>query len=230
MNNSFKFDPSRWLNNPALRLCSLEARGLWIDMLSIMANNGGKIPIKSGTPTDEVVSILIGVDLSKAASLLCELSQAGVIKLLDGVIASSGLVKSSEFRARAKAHGQEGQRRKKARQVPPVRHGSQTESGHATLQQIAAQANPPNIGQAQIAQSKVGVVPPAVKLKPAKALPWYQSPAGWQRKGGEQAVSIGSMSYEEFQVKVAKNLPDGAHLEVLAPWQVAQIKSAQETK
>ena len=61
----------------------------------------------------------------------------------------------------------------------------------------------------------VAVAKPAVKPKP---LPWWKSPAGWVRKGQEQALSYNSTDdLEEFKYKVAKRIPTGPHLEALTP-------------
>jgi len=114
MKNTFQFDPARWLNNPALRLCSLEARGLWIDMLAIMANNGGSIPQKIGMYSHDVVAALTGVDSEKVAELFVELGGAGIFKHVAGKISSPAMVKSCAFKAKAKASGEEGARRKKS--------------------------------------------------------------------------------------------------------------------
>jgi hypothetical protein len=37
---SFQFYPGDWMKDPALRSVSLEARGLWIDMLCLLFESG----------------------------------------------------------------------------------------------------------------------------------------------------------------------------------------------
>jgi hypothetical protein len=50
----FKFYPASWRSDPALRTCSISARGLWIDLLCLMHEsepagylllNGRPVPI-----------------------------------------------------------------------------------------------------------------------------------------------------------------------------------------
>ena len=114
MKNTFPFDPARWLNNPALRICSLQARGLMADMLAIMASNGGRIPIIEGKKDSQVISALTGVDAADVSRLISELCTCKVLNYVNGFITSAAMVKLCEFRAKAKASGEEGARRKKA--------------------------------------------------------------------------------------------------------------------
>ena len=57
-----------------------------------------------------------------------------------------------------------------------------------------------------------------------RAKPWYETPAGWARKGGEAALSIGpTETLEDFQVRVSVRIPAGPHLDALSDWQRASI-------
>lgn len=75
-----KFYPSDHNADPALRSCSLAARGLWIEMLCIMHNADprGYLVINSKPLTDRMLASLSGTDESTVADLLSELETAGV--------------------------------------------------------------------------------------------------------------------------------------------------------
>ena len=71
----FKFDVSAWLNDPGVRLCSLAARGAWIQMLAAMYMQ----PVRGVLPGDvDSVGLLLGVPKGWVAPALEELEEAGV--------------------------------------------------------------------------------------------------------------------------------------------------------
>lgn len=75
-----KFYPSDWRADPALRVCSIGARGLWMEMLCIMheAVPRGSLLVNGRPVTDRQLANLCGVPARDAAALLSELDEAGV--------------------------------------------------------------------------------------------------------------------------------------------------------
>ncbi|KQT52257.1 MULTISPECIES: hypothetical protein [unclassified Aureimonas] len=75
-----KFYPADWRADPALRMCSLAARGLWIEMLAIMheAEPRGHLLINGKAVSVRHLSSLVGASEEQVADLMSELAEAGV--------------------------------------------------------------------------------------------------------------------------------------------------------
>ena len=75
-----KFYPSDWRSDPRLRICSLAARGLWMEMLAIMheATPYGHLLISGIPPTDAQLAVLAGAPSDQIPELIGELETAGV--------------------------------------------------------------------------------------------------------------------------------------------------------
>jgi hypothetical protein len=69
----FKFHRVQWLGNIKLRACSLEARGLWVDILAATDPDGYvRVTIKA-------IASLAGITLEQATTLIAELERNGVL-------------------------------------------------------------------------------------------------------------------------------------------------------
>jgi hypothetical protein len=75
-----KFFPSDWLSDESLRSCSIGARGLWMDLLAMMAksNTHGFLLIGGSPASVEQISRIIGEDPQTTRKLLEELESNGV--------------------------------------------------------------------------------------------------------------------------------------------------------
>lgn len=75
-----KFYPADWRSDPALRMCSFAARGLWVDLLSLMheADPYGHLIVSGRIPTSKQLAGLLGGTAREIDKLLHELEQAGV--------------------------------------------------------------------------------------------------------------------------------------------------------
>lgn len=106
-----KFFPTEHTSDPALRLCSLAARGLWMEMLSIMyaSERFGHLTV-NGTPMEPVqLSRLVGEGTDIVVALVKELESAGVFSRSDdGAIFSRRLLRDSEYRIRQQESGRRG--------------------------------------------------------------------------------------------------------------------------
>jgi hypothetical protein len=106
-----KFFPADWRADPALRMCSLAARGLWMEMLSIMheADPRGSLLINGNTISAKQLASLCGATLRETIALLTELEAAGVFSRADdGTIFSRRMKRDDEKAARDKTNGKAG--------------------------------------------------------------------------------------------------------------------------
>jgi hypothetical protein len=75
-----KFFWSDWRSDPKLRMCSLAARGLWIDMLSLMAEASpkGELRIGNSPITTAQLATIISAPFDDVERAFSELEKAGV--------------------------------------------------------------------------------------------------------------------------------------------------------
>lgn len=98
---SFQWYPGDWQRDTALRACSLEARGLWIEMLNLMHDGepyghltAGGVPLDTGN-----LARMVGVSGKRCTVLLAELEAHGVLsRNVAGVIYSRRMVKDEHNR------------------------------------------------------------------------------------------------------------------------------------
>lgn len=76
-----KFAWKDWASDEALRMCSLAARGLWMELLCLAAKNGGYVLINGKKPTIEQISRLVGEAPATVQALVDELLDNGVMKV-----------------------------------------------------------------------------------------------------------------------------------------------------
>jgi len=106
-----KFYPADWRSDPMLRLCSIGARGLWMELICLMheADPYGHLLINRKPPSDTQMGALTGVDPSTVRTLLSELEEAGVFsRNRAGVIYSRRMVADEKKAAVARANGKAG--------------------------------------------------------------------------------------------------------------------------
>lgn len=90
-----KFYPSDWRSDPRLRMCSLGARGLWMEMLMLMHESVpyGHLIAGKHSPTDLQLSRLASVPESDIRPLISELIGAGALQQnADGILFSPILI------------------------------------------------------------------------------------------------------------------------------------------
>jgi len=95
-----KFYASDWLSDEAVRSCSLEARGLWIDMLSLMAKSEihGHLLIGGKPARAEQIARIVGILPQRAMELMDELNASGVFSFHNETIISRRMVKDEKER------------------------------------------------------------------------------------------------------------------------------------
>ncbi len=106
-----KFYPADWRADPGLHMCSLAARGLWIEVLSIMheADPRGSLLINGNPIGDQQLATLCGAPLREIVGLLTELEVAGVFsRAEDGTIFSRRMMRDDEQATQDRANGKTG--------------------------------------------------------------------------------------------------------------------------
>ncbi|HZM33880.1 MAG TPA: hypothetical protein VFC18_05230, partial [Burkholderiales bacterium] len=80
---AFQFYPGDWQRDSALRLCSIESRGLWIELMCLMHQGEpyGHLALNGAAMTPAQIASLIGggATTRKVARWLQELEQASVL-------------------------------------------------------------------------------------------------------------------------------------------------------
>lgn len=106
-----KFYWSDWSNDPALRLCSLAAQGLWMRMLCIAAEAEpiGYVVLNGKTLSETDIARLAGADVSEVSTLLNELSGNAVFSRdRNGRIYSRRMVRDAKRSAESRKNGKMG--------------------------------------------------------------------------------------------------------------------------
>jgi len=106
-----KFYPSDWRADPALRSCSMPARGLWMEMICLMheAAPRGSLVINGQQVTAKQLASLCGTGLAETRRWLGELAAAGVFSSeSDGTIFSRRIRRDEEKAEKDKANGKGG--------------------------------------------------------------------------------------------------------------------------
>ncbi len=106
-----KFYPSDWRSDPALRMCPLAARGLWMEMLSIMheAEPYGHLVVKGVPVEPDMLAKMVGIGLKECRNLLATLRQVGVFSETEtGVVYSRRMVRDHAKALKDKENGKKG--------------------------------------------------------------------------------------------------------------------------
>ncbi len=140
-----KFYPADWRSDPMLRICSLSARGLWLEMIALMheASPYGHLLIGGKAPTEKQLATLVGADLAALRSSMDELNSAGVFSVNeDGVVFSRRMVRDFDKASADKANGKKGGNPKVKGQVnPPSSSGvNPRDNGEDKAQKLEARS------------------------------------------------------------------------------------------
>lgn len=132
---AFQFYPGDWLKDAALRSCSLEARGLWADMLSLMhqAEPYGHL-VLNGLPIDDAaLGRMVGATPSKVRRLIEELERSGTAsRRADGALYSRRMVRDEQLRNERAEFGKLGGNPKLKGKVNPPHKPEQTPSSSSS--------------------------------------------------------------------------------------------------
>jgi|SRR5215469_7956727 len=79
-----KFYWEKWASEPTLKLVGFAAKGLWMDLLCLMAKEGGQLKINGKRPSVEAIARVVGHTAAEILPLLKELEEAGVFGRTQG--------------------------------------------------------------------------------------------------------------------------------------------------
>lgn len=108
---SFQFYPGDWLRNTKLRACSIEARGLAIDMMCFMHQGDpyGHLKVNDVVILDVNLASMVGLTLDEFKRLSDELEKFGVFKRDEsGCIYSPRMIRDEDVRNKRAAGGDLG--------------------------------------------------------------------------------------------------------------------------
>lgn len=106
-----KFYPQDWRADEKLRMCSLSARGLWIEMLAIMhrSEQYGFLLIAGSIPTDAQLAVQVGASPQEVTELLAQLRQADVFSCAaNGAIYSRRMTRDNRKSIALSKNGKKG--------------------------------------------------------------------------------------------------------------------------
>lgn len=106
-----KFYPTDWQADASVRMCSLAARGLWIEMLCLMhvASPRGSLLVNGRQVSPKQLAPLVGISAKEAVELIQELEDAGVFSRdEDGTIFSRRMRRDDKKAEQDKANGKAG--------------------------------------------------------------------------------------------------------------------------
>jgi len=134
-----KFYPGDWLSDEALRFCSVEARGLWVDMLCLMAKSEshGHLLIGGKPARAEQIARIVGLLPQKTMELMDELNASGVFSFDKETIISRRMVKDERVRksdASRKMHQRHADVRPMSRECPANVTGQKLEARSQKLE------------------------------------------------------------------------------------------------
>lgn len=108
---AFQFYPGDWRTDAGLRLCSIAARGLWIEMMAVMHDGEpyGHLTLQGRMIDPEMLGRLVGESVGTIKRLIAELERNEVFSRTDaGVIFSRRMVRDEDARERRAAGGAAG--------------------------------------------------------------------------------------------------------------------------
>lgn len=100
---------SDWRGDPGLRMCSAATRGIWMDMLCLMAEAGGYLLVNDKAPSTQALARSFGATIEEVETALAELEEHGVFSRdRRGVIYSRKMVRGEIKASRARENGKKG--------------------------------------------------------------------------------------------------------------------------
>lgn len=197
-----KFYPADWRNDPALKMCSMAARGLWIELICLMhqATPYGHLLVNGKTPTDAQVAVLVGAPPDQIATLLGELESAGIFsRTRNGTIYSRKLTRMAKKVATARNNGLKGgnPNLSKEKEKPPS--DNPEVKGRLKPQKLELESESEeekrktNVFPKKEPEPGFELVPSEQIQKPKKSVTATRLPRDWElpRDWGEWALSEG---------------------------------------
>ena len=105
-----KWYPADWRADPRLRMCSLAARGLWIELIGYMHQSPryGFLLVGDTIPTTKQIAMLVGDEPAVVQRCLNELEAAGVFSREDGIPYSRRMERDNQKALAERQNGKSG--------------------------------------------------------------------------------------------------------------------------
>jgi hypothetical protein len=214
-----KLDVDRYFANRSVRLCSPAARAFLIDLKCLCVPSGRLV--MNGMPlSDDQIAQLCGCTVGKVRDWLKELAAADAYDVDGGGLYFADMLKDPVLKRMAKVSSA-----KMKEKAEPVA------SFAVEKQEVKAPALDEKSKTAKAMVDKVALMPtpPKITAPAKKAAPWYKSPAGWIRMGQQHSISMAKDdAYESFQLRVARCLPDGEHLDYVTASVAKEVRAELE--
>ncbi len=160
----FKFFVRDWQGNHSLRVVSLAARGLWLEMLAIMheASPFGHLVLNDKPVPTETLALMVGSTRDEVEKLLAELNAASVFRVnRKGAIHSARMIKERvrSEKSRKGAEKQWSQARKKTKE-------STAPNGSPTAKKLEVRSQSPDSKEEPFGSSQASRLPAEWGLSP----------------------------------------------------------------
>ena len=222
-----KIDAAKWFSSRNLRLCSPAARGFLVDLKCL--SPGGYLAANGIPLTAEQISSLTGASVTNVNKWMQELAAADAYEVDENGLYFSDMVrKVSGAKPKKKLTTSNSALKREdfmpggSLEIKPQLLKKMVKNaveGAKITKEIHALVPDEKSKAAKAMVDKVALIstPPKITAPAKKAAAWYKTPAGWVRKGQEQAIQMQQgEAYEDFQYRVAKRFPeDGAWLEFM---------------
>jgi hypothetical protein len=153
---AFQFYPGDWRRDTGLRACSLEARGLWLELMCVMHDGEpyGYLAIAGVALTDEQTASIVGLALPRYRRLLGELLRFGVPSRDDaGLLYSRRMVRDQAIREVRAAGGSQSLKN------PNVPRPKANPKGHKKGRSEGYPSPPSFEGSPAVAVASAGITP-----------------------------------------------------------------------
>ena len=216
---AFQFYPADWRNDAGLKLCSLSARGLWIEMICIMhaAEPYGHL-CAAGRPLDtRDLSKLVGESERDVKKWLDELVRNNVCSSEEGAIISRRMVRDESLRERRAAGGEAGSEFGHL----GAEHGKKGGRPRKETGDKKPPLNPPPSSSSSSSSSNNEDTAPSAKSPRGTALPKdWELPGDWRTwaEGARPDVDVLTVADSFRDYWVAKPGKDGRKADWLATW------------
>lgn len=168
-----KFYPADWLGDPRLRTCSIAARGLWMDMICLMASASPFGHLKLGRKRIDPATLggLTNIPVARVEKLLAELQKSGVFSVTNhGTIYSRRMVRESKWRS----NGEKGAKVRWSQDTETEGENEKRIRGSTTLESKSLRIRKSLPSEPGVARAKPGAKEPTdysnEPIKPTEAL------------------------------------------------------------
>lgn len=219
---AFQFYPGDWLQDAALRVVSVGARGLWMEMICLMhqGSDYGYLKVNHKVILPANLARMCGATLLEVEGWLVELSEAGVYSIDDaGCIFSRRMIRDEEIREARAAGGKKGGN--------PKLMGA-NKVNNKVDSKVNLKPNLPPTPSSSSSSSNTTSQPDASARNPEK----FQMRVGWQPSdhlpdmAKQAGVAVTAAKLAEFTAHWLTQ----PHQRTQAEWDKALLQSAQHDK